>query len=133
MQQPQSLRVRDVMSTAPVSIPNDLTIEDAARRMFEHSIRHLPVLEAGHVVGLVSARDLAMLDSIHGVDTHKVRVEQAMTQGAHICSPDDPLVDLIKVMVDQKKGSAVVMQGGDLVGIVTTIDALALLLNYIDG
>ena len=131
--QVQSLRVRDVMSTTPVSIPNDLTIDDAAARMFEHSIRHLPVLESGHIVGLVSARDLAILDSIPNVDTSKVLVEQAMTQGAHICSPDENLVDLIKIMVDQKMGSAVVMEGGKLVGIVTTIDALALLLNYLEA
>ncbi|MEZ4382255.1 MAG: CBS domain-containing protein [Nannocystaceae bacterium] len=129
--QVQQLRVRDVMSTSPVSIPHDLTLEDAAQRMFEHGIRHLPVLEGGHVVGLVSARDIAMLDSIPNVDRAKVSIEQAMTQGAHICAPDEPLVDLIKVMVDQKKGSAVVMEGGKLVGIVTTIDALALLMNYL--
>ncbi len=131
--QVQSLRVRDVMSTAPVSIPNDLTIDDASARMFEHSIRHLPVFESGHIVGLVSARDLAILDSIPNVDTSKVLVEQAMTQGAHVCGPDESLVDLIKVMVDQKRSSAVVMEGGKLVGIVTTIDALALLLNYLEG
>lgn len=130
--QAQSLRVRDVMSTAPVSIPHDLTLEDAARRMFEHSIRHLPVFESGHLVGLVSSRDLAVLDSIPGVDTSKVLIEQAMTQGAHTCGPEEPLVDLIRVMVDKKVTSAVVMEGGKLTGIVTTIDALALLLNYIE-
>lgn len=130
--QVQQLRVRDVMSTSPVSIPHDLTLEDAAQRMFEHDIRHLPVLEGSHVVGLVSARDIAMLDSIPNVDRNKVMIEQAMTQGAHTCGPDEPLVDLIRVMVDQKKGSAVVMEGGKLVGIVTTIDALALLMNYLN-
>ena len=130
--QVQQLRFRDVMSTSPVSIPHDLTLEDAAQRMFEHDIRHLPVLEGGHVVGLVSARDIAMLDSIPNVDRSKVLIEQAMTQGAHTCGPDEPLVDLIRVMVDQKKGSAVVMEGGKLVGIVTTIDALALLMNYLN-
>lgn len=127
----QKLRVRDVMSTAPVSIPHDLTLEDAAQRMFEHKIRHLPVFEAGHLVGVLSERDIAMIDSIPSVDRKKVRIEQAMTQGAHTSSPDALLVDVVKEMVDSKHGSTVVMQDGKLVGILTTIDALALLLNYL--
>ena len=130
--QPQKILIRDVMTPAPVSIPHDFSLADAADRMFEAKIRHLPVMEGGHLVGLVSERDVAVLSTIPSVDRAKIRVEQAMSSRPYTCKPSDPLVDVVRVMVDHKQGSAVVMENGDLVGIVTTIDALALLLNYLD-
>ncbi|MEZ4453027.1 MAG: CBS domain-containing protein [Nannocystaceae bacterium] len=130
--QPRTILIRDVMTPAPVSIPHDFSLADAADRMFEHKIRHLPVLEGGHLVGLVSERDVAVLSSIPSVDRAKIRVEQAMSSQPRTCSPGDALTDVVRVMVDHKQGSAVVMENGDLVGIVTTIDALALLLNYLE-
>lgn len=131
--QPQNLLIRDVMTPAPVSIPHDFSLADAAERMFEAKIRHLPVIEGGHLVGLVSERDLAVLSSIPSVDRRKVRVEQAMSSQPHTCKPTDPLVEVVRGMVDHKQGSAVVMDNGDLVGIVTTIDALALLVNFLEA
>lgn len=129
----QKLRVRDVMTTSPVSIPHDLTLADAAERMFEHKIRHLPVFEGSHLVGMVSERDISMIGSIPTVDRSKVRIEQAMSSRPFTCHPDDALPEIVRHMVDDKHGSAVVMQDGKLVGIITTIDVLALMLNYIGG
>src|SRR5688572_14021434 len=60
--EPKSVSLRDVMSTDVVTVPPDATIHEAARIMFDHWFRHLPVVTAdGKVVGIISLRDLLTL------------------------------------------------------------------------
>jgi CBS domain-containing protein len=50
--------VRSIMTAAVITISPDQLVEDAMRTMTEHRIRHLPVVEGGRVVGVVSIGDL---------------------------------------------------------------------------
>lgn len=50
--------VRDVMTAQVLTIEPDTTVEEAMRLMTEHRCRHLPVVEDGHVVGLISIGDV---------------------------------------------------------------------------
>ena len=52
-------RVRQWMTVDPVTIAPDTTVEEAARIMFDHNFRHLPVVENGRALGIVSLRLLA--------------------------------------------------------------------------
>jgi CBS domain-containing protein len=52
-------RVRQWMTPDPVTIEPDLTVDQAARIMFEHNFRHLPVVKDGRPLGIVSLRLLA--------------------------------------------------------------------------
>jgi CBS domain-containing protein len=54
----QSTRVRDILSPNVATIRTDETVEDALRLMTEKRIRHLPVVEDGRVVGLISIGDM---------------------------------------------------------------------------
>jgi CBS domain-containing protein len=54
----QTTRVRDILSTNVSTIAPDETVEEAMRRMTEKRIRHLPVVEDGRVVGIVSIGDM---------------------------------------------------------------------------
>ena len=49
-------RVREWMTADPVTATADMSIEDAAKTMFDHGFRHLPIVEDGAVVGVVSLR-----------------------------------------------------------------------------
>jgi CBS domain-containing protein len=53
-----STPVRDIMSTEVVTISPDGSVDDAMRLMTQNRIRHLPVVRAGNVVGVVSIGDL---------------------------------------------------------------------------
>jgi acetoin utilization protein AcuB len=125
--------VGDCMSQNPVTIPADLSLGDAAARMYEHGIRHLPVIDRGHVVGLVSERDLAMVLGIPGVDKNRVEVTEAMTANPYIVSPSTPLEDVVATMHERKIGTAVVMEEGEMRGIFSVIDALEVLLFMLKG
>jgi CBS domain-containing protein len=52
-------RVRQWMTTDPVTVEPDLPLEEALAIMFDHHFRHLPVVKDGRPLGIVSLRDLA--------------------------------------------------------------------------
>ena len=53
-----AVRVGDVMTRAPLTVDADVQVLDAARLMGERRIRHLPVVEDGHLLGMIGIRDL---------------------------------------------------------------------------
>ncbi len=55
---PETTRVRDIMTADPDTLAPDNTAADAIRMMREHNYRHLPVVDGATVVGMVSVRDL---------------------------------------------------------------------------
>lgn len=128
-----SKTIGDCMTANPVTIPAALSLADAAERMYEHGIRHLPVIDRGHVVGLVSERDLALVMGIPGVDKERVEVTEAMVPHPYIVSPETPLEEVVAVMHERKIGTAVVMKNGEMRGIFSVIDALAVLLFMLRG
>lgn len=56
---PLDTPVSEVMSKELITVEPGTSLREAARIMTERWIRHLPVLEAGRLVGVVSQRDLA--------------------------------------------------------------------------
>ena len=52
-------RVREWMTADPITAGADMSVEDAAKTMFDHGFRHLPVVEGEHAIGIVSIRDVA--------------------------------------------------------------------------
>jgi acetoin utilization protein AcuB len=96
--------------------------------MQEHSIRHLPVMDGNALAGVVSERDLAMVESLIPEEWQRVSVAEAMSPHPYTVHPDEPLSAVAKHMADEKIGCAVVKQPeGRVVGLFTTTDALRLL------
>jgi CBS domain-containing protein len=54
----EGVRVGDVMTRGPITVAADVSILDAARLMGERRIRHLPVVEGEHLLGMIGIRDL---------------------------------------------------------------------------
>jgi acetoin utilization protein AcuB len=116
--------IDDFMTRSVHTIGLKSPLSAAHRLMNEHAIRHLPVLEGGRLVGMVSMRDLHLIETIQGVDPREVTIEEAMSQDAYAVPPGTALVEVARTMALHKYGSAVVAQNGHVVGIFTTIDAL---------
>lgn len=115
------------MTSSPQSIGFDQTLSQAHELMREHQIRHLPVLAGGKLVGILSQRDLALIESLGDVEPDRVSVEEAMTREVFSVSPDAPLEDVAREMADRKLGSVVVVFESEVVGVFTTVDALRVL------
>lgn len=125
--------VGEWMSTDPLTIDLGLSVADAAARMHESQIRHLPVLSGeGHLVGLLSSRDVALVNGLPGVDIDKLQVQEAMSDRVYTVSPDTTLNECVTHMRDHKFGAAVVMSGGKCVGMFTVIDALGVLSKFLN-
>jgi acetoin utilization protein AcuB len=112
------------MTASPHTVRPGISLAEAHREMRDRNIRHLPVLDGGKLVGVVSQRDLYLIETLKDVDPESVPVEDAMSQNTWTTSADAPLTEVLQHMVANKEGSAVVMQGTRLVGLFTTTDAL---------
>jgi acetoin utilization protein AcuB len=75
-------------------------------------------------VGLLSQRDLHLIETLRDVDPKEVLVEEAMTQDAYTVAPETPLGGVAREMARHKYGSAVIVRGAEVLGIFTTTDAL---------
>jgi acetoin utilization protein AcuB len=117
------------MTPAPLTIGKTQSLTAALRIMRDNRIRHLPVLEEGRLVGLVSLSDIRLMETLQDVRDDEVTVEEAMSQDPFAVGPMTSLKKVAQVMVDKKVGSAVVVEGKRVVGVFTTIDALKALIG----
>lgn len=125
--------ISEIMSPLTHSIGIEQTLTEATHRMHQFGIRHLPVLRGGRLVGIVSDRDLAMVESLPGVDPNEVSVGEAMTAEPYAVPPGASLPAVLREMAEQKYGTAVIVEGERPVGIVTTTDALRLCVSLLGG
>jgi len=112
------------MTPAPHTIGRTRSLAAARQMMLEHRVRHLPVLDGGRIAGLLSERDLLLVEALPGVNPTDVRVEEAMVENVFTVAPDAPVGEVVETMIERKLGSAVVSEGERVVGVFTTIDAL---------
>lgn len=127
------IRVHAYMTVNPHAIERHQPLSEAHELMRQHGIRHLPVLDSGRLVGLVSQRDLHLLESLPSVDPDQVPVEDAMSADVYVVAPHAILAKTVGEMLERKLGSAVVMQGTEVIGVFTTIDALSALYDCLKG
>jgi len=112
------------MTDSPHTVGPTRSLAVARKIMLDHGVRHLPVLDGGRIVGLLSERDLLLVESLPGVNPTDVRVEEAMVQNVFTVGPDTPVGEAVETMIERKLGSAVVSEGERVIGVFTTIDAL---------
>jgi acetoin utilization protein AcuB len=127
------ISIERFMTKSPHTIGIEQTLAAAHRAMSEHGVRHLPVLHAGKLVGLVSQRDLTFIDSLKGVEPTETRVSEAMATDVYTASARDGVKSVAAHMAQHKYGSAVIVDAGQVVGVFTTIDALRALVGILDA
>jgi CBS domain-containing protein len=121
------------MSPKPFTVDVGASLDDAMRLMDDNDVRHLPVLKDGSLIGVVSDRDLT---SATGWLPKATRAnDAAQTVGELIqltpvtATPDDSVVMMAVDMVSREIGCLPVLEGGELVGIVTEMDLLSAYLD----
>ncbi|MGZ3708571.1 MAG: CBS domain-containing protein [Bdellovibrionota bacterium] len=125
-------KIEKYMSTSPHVVNKEVSIHEALARMRQYQIRHLPVMDQGRLIGLLSDRDVEVATSIEG--TWDFRCEDIMTPDTYAVSPQTPLDDVVRQMAQKHLGSAIVQEeSGKIVGIFTTVDALLALDEVLRG
>ncbi len=115
------------MTKAPRTIDRYATLAEAHRIMRDRRIRHLPVVSDGKLVGIVTQRDLYLLETIAELDLEGIDVEEAMTEGPYIVTGDTALDEVLDIMTEKKYGSCIVVGREGIEGIFTTTDACRVL------
>ena len=123
--------VSHYMTAQPQTIARTATLADAHRIMREHGIRHLPVVDGTVLAGVVTQRDLYLLETIADFDPAGVTVEEAMTERPFIVTGDTALDEVAQIMAEHKYGSVIVMGRDGVEGIFTTSDACRVLADQL--
>lgn len=122
--------VSDYMTKTIHTIGEDISAKKAQEMMHEYQCRHLPVLHAGKVIGVLSDRDLKMV--IEHLDSETLPVSELMSEEPYTVSPEATLKEVAQVMRDKKLGSAIVVGSDNKpVGIFTVSNALEALVEAI--
>jgi CBS domain-containing protein len=146
----RELRVGDVMETDWPTLGPESTVEEAIKLFAEERISGAPVIEDGRLVGIITEGDLifqdadvkapGFLDILGGIvplgDTDEYRREALKSAGVTVgeVMTDDPvtvaleatLAETATIMADRRKKILPVVEGGQLVGVITRMDILTL-------
>ena len=137
----QTVTVGDVMTKEVVSLDKEQCLPLAEELMSFCHIRHLPVLEHGRLVGIVTRNDVlaaqrAVLERGDAEASEEVPIEvpvaKIMTSRVDTVSPREPVSDVISRIVDLDHRCMPVVDQGKLVGIVTEVDFLQLAKQLIE-
>ena len=122
--------VEDLMTRDPGWLGPEDTIETAWRKMREHSVRHIPVCKDGRLVGLLTQKDLLANAQKQSILTFPVA--EIMVMDVESIEADMSLRDAAIVMKDKKLSCLPVIKDGQLAGIVTDSDYLALVIDLLE-
>lgn len=131
------MRVEELMTSNVYTVePHDL-IDRVFFLIHYEKVRHLPVVEKGKVVGMVSDRDMykalgpksnsnAIEANKSGTELHVIpkKVQNIMRRGIISISPDSLASDAAALMAEHKIGAVPVVQNDKLVGILSSTDIL---------
>ncbi|WP_297853095.1 CBS and ACT domain-containing protein [Meiothermus sp.] len=124
--------VKDVMHSPVLTVDASVTLEAAYHIMLQRNIRHIPVTREGRLVGMITDRDIRLATSPFapgGARPTETPVEQVMSQPVFTGETLDPVEEAARVMRERKIGALPILEGHELVGIVTGIDLLDALLR----
>jgi acetoin utilization protein AcuB len=137
------MKVKELMSTKITTIGPEDTLDRVVVLFHFNAIRHLPVVEKGNLVGIISDRDVKKIlgpkhqqvtikesGSVITIPARKVRT--AMNRNLTTIGPEDKASDAAAIMAKRKIGCLPVVKKKRLVGIITSTDILRAFVKLVD-
>ncbi|HEY7221940.1 MAG TPA: CBS domain-containing protein [Candidatus Binatia bacterium] len=128
-----TVTVKDLMMKSPATLDQNETLDLAEDIMHLGRIRHMPVVEDGKLVGIISQRDLfrsALITALgFGRKTSRtliksIRIKEIMTRKVVTVGPDVNIKAAARLMTEKQIGCLPVVEDGRLIGILTESDIL---------
>lgn len=121
--------VRDILDRKGgevASIRRELSVIDAAKEMNRLRIGSLVVVDGPNVVGIFTERDILVRVVAESRDPNRLTVGQVMTVPVVCCTPETDLAECKSIVTNRRIRHIPVIDGGALVGIVTSGDIMAI-------
>ncbi|BBB32630.1 IMP dehydrogenase [Thermotomaculum hydrothermale] len=141
-------KVKDVLKRKPVdgviTVESGTTIRDASKVMAENKVGSVLVVKGKDIKGIFTERDVLVKVCAAGVDPDKSKVDDFMTKDLLVCSPDDTIEEVSRMITAARKRHIPVIDKGKLIGLITSGDIMVTVLedrkieiehlhNYIQG
>jgi acetoin utilization protein AcuB len=134
---------RDLMTPDPLTVTPQASIAEAWDLMRELAVRHVPVVEDGVLVGMLSDRDLARVSiaqvlRVEGADALreelKTPIVEVMSTDVISVEPETEVGEVIALLLEHKVGALPVVELGtrEVLGIISYVDVLRALQDLIE-
>ncbi len=131
---PAPTKIKDCMRRNPLTIGRDANLVLAIETILDYKLTGLTVTdEQGNAVGILSELDCikAVLTALYNEgDPERALVADAMTTDLATCSPEDNIVEVAQSMLDSRQRRRPVLEGGKLVGQVSSSNVLWALMEH---
>jgi acetoin utilization protein AcuB len=130
------------MTATPVTVTTSDPLKAAFDLMAKHNIRELPVVENGHLIGIVTDRDLRQVAPSYPLFRgeeeirsymDQMKVATAMTPDPLVVSPETSVIEAAKLLRTYRVSSLPVIKEKQLVGIISVTDLLKLFIEQNEG
>lgn len=134
--------VKESMSTDLITLSPDDNLRKAHQLIKEYGLRRFPVIENGKLVGIVTDRDVRQADMSSAVVQERryveyildrIQVRGIMTPNPITVTPDTPIEEAARLILENKIGGLPVVEEGELVGIITETDLIRTLVEMLRG
>ncbi len=141
-------KIKDVLKRKPldgvITIESGKSVREAAKVMTENKVGSVLVVKGKEIKGIFTERDVMCKVVAKGLDPDKTKVDEVMTKDLLVCSPDDTIEEVSRMITSAKKRHIPVLEKGKLIGLVTSGDIMVTVLedrkieiehlhNYIQG
>jgi CBS domain-containing protein len=116
------MQLKGIMAKNVLTITSEETIAGAARRMQEANVGCLVITNSGKVQGIITDRDLAVRCISQGHNPQQCHVSNHMSSPVITTEPDMDILDAAHLMTEQKVKRLPVVEGDQLIGLVSFSD-----------
>lgn len=124
--------VSKIMSSNPITVNTTQSLKDVDSIFEAENIRHLPVVSGNKVIGILSKTDLQKISFVNSFQAGQVttamydvlNIEQVMTKNVNSIQKDDTIHSVAEILSESEYHALPVLDGDDLVGIVTSTDLI---------
>ena len=131
------LPVSKIMSSNVVTVNTSQSLNEVEALLNENNIRHIPVVSGKEVIGMISKVDLHKISFVNPLESNQLTttiynefsIEQVMTKNIRVIQKDDTIFEVATILADSEFHSLPVVDGSELVGIITTTDLIKFLIE----
>jgi CBS domain-containing protein len=107
-----------------LSIDPEATVFEAIELMAQKNVGALPVLDNGHLVGIISERDYTRKVILKGKSSKEIAVKEIMTEQVLTVQPNTPVTECMRIVTERRVRHLPVMDKDKLIGILSIGDLL---------